>query len=106
MLVQVVMFNLKDFSDADFRATCERDLAQPVAAMPGLVSKTWLANTDANTYSGIYVWQDAAAVAAYAQTDFFQAFANDPRIVNVSSHSFEVMEAPSRVTNGLALVAA
>jgi quinol monooxygenase YgiN len=106
MLVQVVTFNLDGLSDADFRVACERDWAQRVAAMPGLVSKTWLANTDENTYAGIYVWQDDAAMQRYAQTDFFQTFANDPRIVNIRSHAFDVMEAASRVTNGLAPVAA
>jgi hypothetical protein len=106
MLVQVVTFNLDGLSDADFRVACERDWAQPVAAMTGLVSMTWLANTDEYTFGGFYVWKYDAAMQRYTATEFFQAFANDTRFVNVTSHAFDVMEAASRVTNGLGLVAA
>jgi quinol monooxygenase YgiN len=106
MLVQVVTFNLDGMSDADFRAACERDWAGVVATMPGLVSKSWLANTEANTYGGIYVWQDEAAMQHYADTDFFKAFASDPRIANISSQTFGVLEAPSRMTHGIGLLAA
>ncbi len=74
MLVQVVTFNLKDFSDADYRRACEAQFAAVVAAQRGLVSKTWLANRDTNTYGGIYVWEHAAAIEAFARSDFYRAF--------------------------------
>lgn len=105
MLVQVVTFNLEGMSDAEFRTACERDWLGPVAALPGMVSKTWLANADTNTYGGVYVWQDQAAADNYPSTDFFKAFSSDPRVKNISSQVFGILK-ESRVTNGLGAAAA
>lgn len=106
MLALVVTFNLDGLSDADFRSACEEQWAQPVAAMPGLVAKTWLADTPNNTYGGSYLFEDQAALDAYQRSAFFNEFTSDPRIANISAQVFEAMEAPSRVTNGLGAVGA
>ena len=105
MLVQVVTFNLKGMSDAEFRATCEEQWGPAVAGMSG-VSKTWLANAETNTYGGIYVWPDHDAMERYAASDLFRAFAADSRIVEIHSNVFSVLEAPTRATNGLGLAVA
>ena len=104
MLIQVVTFNLDGLSDEDYRSACEQQWATQVAAMPGLVSKTWLANSETNTYGGVYVWESTSVMDHYARTAFFRAFASDPRIVNLRSEVFGVIEAASRLTNGLGVV--
>ncbi len=43
MIIQVVNFNLKDLSDADYRSACD-GLAPELARVPGLISKVWLAD--------------------------------------------------------------
>jgi hypothetical protein len=74
--------------------------------MPGLIAKTWLANEDQNTYGGSYLFESREALEAYEQSDFLKQFTSDPRIVNINTYVFDVMEGPSRVTNGLGPVAA
>jgi hypothetical protein len=43
MHVQIVNFLLKDISEEDYRRQCEA-IASAFANLPGLVSKTWLAD--------------------------------------------------------------
>ena len=105
VLVQVVTFNLEGMSDAEFRTWCDEQLAPAVASMPG-VSKTWLADPATNTYGGIYVWPDREAMERYAATDLFKAFVSDQRIVDIKSEVFDVLEAPTRATNGLCVLVA
>lgn len=104
MKVQVVTFNLDGLTDEDFRRACEEQWAAIVAAMPGLVSKSWLANSATNTYCGVYVWENPAALEQYAETAFFRQFAADHRIANLHAEVFDVIEEPSRLTNGLGVV--
>lgn len=106
MLALVVTFNLDGLSDEAFRDACEQQWAEPVAAMPGLIAKTWLADTPNNTYGGSYLFADQAALDAYQQSQFFREFTSDPRIANISAQVFEAIEAPSRITNGLGAVTA
>ncbi len=101
MLGLVVTFNLDGLSDADFRTACEQQWVEPVATSEGLIAKTWLADQPENTYGGFYLWESQEALAAYQQSDFFAAFTSDPRIANIQAHVFEVLEEPSRVTNGV-----
>ena len=76
MIIQVVNFNLKDLSDADYRSACD-GLAPELARVPGLISKVWLADEASNTYGGVYTWVDHQAMDAFAQSDFFKAFASN-----------------------------
>lgn len=41
--IQIVEFNLRVISDADYRSACD-GLAKVLARVPGLVSMAWLAN--------------------------------------------------------------
>jgi hypothetical protein len=52
MHVQIVNFNLKGIADAQFREACDQ-LAPAFAAVPGLISKVWLADPSTNTYGGV-----------------------------------------------------
>lgn len=105
MNVLIVTFNLKDLSDADYRAGCESG-AEPFAAIPGLISKVWLADRESNTYGGVYTFTDRASMEAYLGSELFKSIGATPNFVNLATTSFEVIEAPTRVTHGLAAVAA
>ncbi len=100
MLVQVVTLNFEGMTYDDVVAASEQFIP-PLVAMPGLLSKTWLANPETNTYGGVYLWADREALDNYAQSDFWRTFTSDPRVVNVRSESFGILEEPSRATNGL-----
>lgn len=105
MIIQVVNFNLNGLSDADYRSVCD-GLAPELAEVPGLVSKVWLADEATNTYGGIYTWADRESMDAFARSDFFNAFATNPKFVNITAAAFGVLEGPSEVTRAPIPIAA
>jgi quinol monooxygenase YgiN len=105
VIIQVVNFNLKGLSDADYRSACD-GLAPELARVPGLISKVWLADEASNTYGGVYTWVDRQAMDAFARSDFFKAFATNPSFANITSRAFGVLEGPSQVTRTSVPIAA
>ena len=97
MIIQVVNFNLRDLSDAEYRSVCD-GLAPELAQVPGLISKVWLADEASNTYGGVYTWVDRQALDDFARSDFFRAFATNPSFANITSTVFGIVEGPSQVT--------
>ena len=70
------------------------------AALPGLVSKHWLADEKNNIYGGVYIWETREAYDAFVNSELFAGVGSNPALVNISSTNFDVIEAPSRVTRG------
>jgi hypothetical protein len=105
MHVQIVNFNLQDLSDGDYRRACD-GLAPVFADVPGLVSKTWLADEATNTYGGIYTWVDRAAMEAFASSDLFKSVASNPNFANITSRDFAVLAGPTAITQARILTAA
>lgn len=105
MHIQIVTFQLKDLSYDDFVGVCEQ-IAPAFAAIPGLISKVFLADREGGTYGGVYTWQDRAAMQAFSRSDLFAGVANNPNLTGLTSRDFAVLEAPTAVTRGLARVAA
>ena len=101
----VVTFNLKNMSDAEFRAFCD-EAAPTFAAVPGLLTKVWLADPATNTYGGVYTWRDKQAMVDFTKTDLFKSVATHPNLDGITSTDFAVMEGPTRVTRGLIQAAA
>lgn len=97
MQIQIVTFNLKGLGDADYRRACD-GWAPALAAVPGLISKVWLADEASNTYGGIYWWVDREAMEAFARSEFFQAFASNASIANIAAMDFGILEGPGRIT--------
>ena len=103
MHILVINFNLKGIGDEDYRGLVE-PIAPAFAGLPGLVSKTWLANAETNTYGGVYVWSDRGAMEACKETDIYRGTQANPHFENVSVKDFAVLEAPTYITRGLAEV--
>lgn len=99
MHVQIINFRLKGVSEADYAGLCD-NLAPSFAAVPGLVRKVWLANSETGTYGGVYVWRDKQAMEDYAKTELFNSVATHPNLVDITSTDFGVLPAPTRVTKG------
>ena len=51
MHIQIINFNLKGISRDEYEAVND-EIVGVFASMPVLVSKTWLANEETNTYGG------------------------------------------------------
>jgi len=60
MHIQIINFNLEGINRAEYEGVCN-ELAEAFAALPGLVSKHWLADEKNNTYGGVYIWETKEA---------------------------------------------
>jgi len=103
--VLIVTFNLRDLSEEDYRAGCETG-ADAFAAIPGLISKVWLADRESNTYGGVYAFTDRESMEAYTRSELFKSIGATPSFVNLTAGRFDVLDAPTRVTRGLVPLAA
>ena len=99
MHVQIVNFRLKDISEEEYCRQCE-SIAFAFANLPGLVSKTWLADPETNTYGGVYVWQNRQAMENHKETDIYKGMVTNPHFDGVTVKDFSVLENPTRVTQG------
>lgn len=104
MHIQVFNFQLKHMTEVEYRVACD-ELAPAFAAVPGLLTKVWLANPETNTYGGVYTWRDRRAMEDFATTELFAAVLNHPNLDGITSKDFAVIEAPTHVTRGLAAAA-
>ncbi len=100
MHVQIITFRLEGISEEDYRGLTQ-SIAPAFADLPGLVSKTWLANPETNTYGGVYVWRSREAMENYKKTDIYKGMLANPHLDGVVSKDFAVLENPTRVTSGL-----
>ena len=105
MHIQIVNFSLKDISEEDYHRHCEV-IASAFANLPGLISKTWLADPETNTYGGVYVWRDLQAMEEYNGTDLYKGMLGNPHFDDITARDFAVLENPTRVTRGTAEVVA
>lgn len=100
MHIQIVNFHLEGVSEEEYRGQVEA-IAPAFANLSGLVSKTWLANPETNTYGGVYVWRDKRAMEEYETTDIYKGMLANPRLEGVTAKDFAVLENPTRITRGL-----
>lgn len=99
MHIQIVNFNLHNTTPEEFEKFCV-ETAEQFAALPGLMSKVYLADPSSNTFGGIYTWQDKNACDSYKQSDLFKAVATHPGLANITSREFGVLETPTSMTRG------
>ena len=104
MKVQIVTFQLDGIDEEAYCGVCDQ-MAPAFAAVPGLQAKLWLADREANTYGGVYVFSDADAQATFAGSDLFAAVASNPNLAGVTSRVFDVLPQPTAVTGGDRLAA-
>lgn len=97
MHILIINFNLNDLSRTQYEEVCD-SLAETFAAVPGLISKHWLANEEANTYGGVYLWENRQAMVDYKESELFSAIGANPALINITATDFEVMAGPSTVT--------
>ena len=105
MHVQIVSFHLEAMTDREYREVCD-SLAPAFAALPGLVSKTWLADEASNTYGGVYTWRDQQAMEAFADTTCSRASWRIPTSPTSTARDFAVLDGPTAVTHRPAALAA
>jgi hypothetical protein len=70
MHLLIINFELRDLSHEDFKGIAQ-EVAPAFAAIPGLVSKTFLSNKKTNTYGGMYVFENEQAVRDYQASELY-----------------------------------
>jgi heme-degrading monooxygenase HmoA len=103
MHILIINFGLEGMTAEQYGEAVE-SVAPAFAELPGLVSKTWLANEQTNTYGGVYVWQGREAMEAYKESDLYKWMVANPYVKDVTVKDFAVLEGPTRITRGPAEV--
>ena len=99
MHIQIVNFRLEGIGEENYRGIAET-IAPAFANLPGLVSKTWLANPETGAYGGVYVWQSREAMENYKESDIYKGMATNPHFADATVKDYAVLEGPTRVTRG------
>jgi hypothetical protein len=94
-----VSYSVRDSDPAQHAELCEQ-LAPAVAAVPGLLSKTWLANTETGRFGGFYVFASRAAFERYVASELFDTLLSVGSIHDVTTSEFSVAPIPTALTRG------
>ena len=75
-------------------------LADQFAAVPGLQWKVWILNEDESEAGGIYLFEDAASLKAYVESDLAAGVINHPALSDFSVKTFGIMDEVTAITRG------
>jgi hypothetical protein len=75
-------------------------LADQFAAVPGLRWKVWILNEDESEAGGIYLFEDAASLKAYVESDLAAGVINHPALSDFSVKTFGIMDEVTAITRG------
>jgi hypothetical protein len=101
MHAQLITYQLKNISQAEYRSQMVEPDAPVLAKVQGLISKVWLADEEKNTFGGFYLWENKAAMEDFMHSDLVKTIVSRPFVINVSSVDFEVNQNASRITRGI-----
>jgi hypothetical protein len=94
----IVTFRLDGITHDQFVAACD-EMAPAFAAVPGLVSKTWMADAGSGIYGGFYLFRSEPELSAYLVSDLFRrGVADNPAFADVAARTAAVGVGPTRVT--------
>jgi Putative mono-oxygenase ydhR len=97
MYARIVTFRLDGVPAAQYRNHAAA-VAPAFTAWPGLVAKVWIADDDAGTYGGIYLFADRASADRTRDTDVFRSMATNPAFAELSVREFDVLDEPTAIT--------
>lgn len=101
MHAQLITYQLKDISQADYLKQMVEPDAPILANVKGLISKVWLTDVAKNTFGGFYLWESRKAMEDFMHSDLVKAVVSRPYVTNVSSVDYEVNQKASLITRGL-----
>src|SRR4029077_615651 len=101
MHAQLITYQLKDISQAEYLKQMVEPDAPILGNVKGLISKVWLSDKEKNTFGGFYLWENKTAMENFMHSDLVKAVVSRPFVKNVSSVDFEVNEQASLITRGV-----
>jgi hypothetical protein len=97
MHVQVVTYRLADISDPEF-IEANREFADMMATMPGLLAKVWLKDPDEKIYGGVYLWEDRQSCQNFLTGELWGEVLKDETVMGLTSHDYTVNDELTKVT--------
>ena len=88
MYVQVVTYGLAGMGEREYLDVANT-LAPRFSAMPGLLAKLWLANTEEGRYGAVYLWDDREAMQRFVRSELFEP--TNPEFSDIAVEDFEVL---------------
>lgn len=101
MQAQIITYQLKDISQAEYLKQMVEPDAPILANVKGLISKVWLSDIEKNSFGGFYLWENKKAMEDFMNSDLVKAVVSRPYIKNVSLVDYEVIEKASLITRGI-----
>jgi heme-degrading monooxygenase HmoA len=97
MHVQVVTYRMAGISEPEF-IEANKEFAEMMAAVPGLIAKVWLKGAEENVYGGLYLWEDRAACERFLASELWAEVVQDDSVLDLATHDFAVMGDLTRTT--------
>ena len=98
MHILIINFSLDGISHEEYCKVAD-ELAPVFSEVPGLKSKTWLADQENNVYGGVYAFESQQALDNYCGGELFAGVGSNPNFTNISVKSFGTLEGPSKICN-------
>jgi hypothetical protein len=97
MYARVVTFRLDGCTAAEYNDHVAA-VAPAFTTWPGLLAKLWIADDEADTYGGIYLFADRGFADRSRDTDLFRSMATNPVFADLSVREFDVDAEPTAIT--------
>jgi hypothetical protein len=75
-------------------------LAPAVAAVPGLVSLTWLSNETTGRFGGFYVFEHKSAFDAFVASELYETLRAHRTVDDLRASDFSIEAVPTALTRG------
>ena len=97
---QIFRYTL-DMQASEYQPKFVDPYARAIAAFPGLVRKTWMADFEANAFASVYIWNSKDAMDAFMASNAIKAVAQEPYLKDLVVTALPIVEDASRITRGL-----
>ena len=94
-----VSYGLHDSTAAEHSELCTQ-VAPALAAVPGLVSLTWLSNETTGRFGGFYVFHSKPTFDAFVASELYEALHTRPAIEALAAADFSIEPEPTAVARG------
>jgi quinol monooxygenase YgiN len=97
---QIFRYTL-DMAPSDYTAKFVDPYAEAIAAVPGLIRKTWMSDFDTNEFASFYLWENKDAMDAFMASPAIATVAAEPFLKDLEITALPVAEEASAITRGL-----
>jgi hypothetical protein len=97
MYARIITFRLDGLTPAQYRDHAAT-VAPAFTTWPGLLAKVWIADDDAGTYGGVYLFADRASADRTRDTGLYRSMTTNPAFADLSVREFDVLDAPTAIT--------